>query len=89
VRRDNHSGHPTRIGSNVFIASHAVISGAVTVGDTCFIGVNATIRENMSVGARSVIGAGALLPQDAPEASVYSPGETGRSKMPGNRLRGL
>lgn len=85
----NHIGHHTRIGSNVFIASHAVISGAVTVGDNCFIGVNATIRDNIAVGERSVLGAGTLLLQDAPEASVYSPGGTERSKVPSDRLRGI
>jgi sugar O-acyltransferase (sialic acid O-acetyltransferase NeuD family) len=85
----NHFGHHAQIGSNVFIASHVVISGAVTVGDNCFIGVNATIRDNVTVGDRSVLGAGTLLLQDAPEASVYAPAGTEKSKVPSNRLRGL
>lgn len=85
----NHIGHHTTIGANVFIASHVVISGAVTVGDNCFIGVNATIGDNLKVGNRSVVGAGALLLHDAPDAAVYAPTETEKSKVPSNRLRGL
>ena len=53
-------GHHSKIGNNVFIASHAVISGRCTIGDNCFVGVNATFRDNISVAEDCVIGAGAL-----------------------------
>jgi len=85
----NHIGHHTAIGDNVFIASHAVISGSVTIGDNCFIGVNATVGDNLTVGSRTVVGAGALLLHDTPEAGVYAPAETEKSKVPSNRLRGF
>ena len=41
----NHIGHDSTIEDHVFIASHAVISGNVTIGESSFVGVNATFRD--------------------------------------------
>lgn len=85
----NHIGHHSRIGDHVFIASQVVVSGGVEIGESCFIGVNATLRDHLRVGSHCVIGAGALLLSDAEAGGVYMAGETPRSKVPSNRLRGL
>ena len=34
----NHIGHHSVIEDNVFVSSHVVISGGVTIGDGCFLG---------------------------------------------------
>ncbi len=83
----NHIGHHSEIAEDVFIASHAVVSGNVRIGPRCFIGVNATIRDAVMIGADCVIGAGALVLQDLPAGSVVSPGPTEISKVPSSRLR--
>ncbi|MEL0021919.1 MAG: DapH/DapD/GlmU-related protein, partial [Rickettsiales bacterium] len=85
----NHIGHHTRIGANVFIASHAVVSGAVAIGDNCFIGVNSTIRDNINLGARCVVGAGALVLSDAPTGTVFPGTATIPSRVPSDRLRSI
>jgi sugar O-acyltransferase (sialic acid O-acetyltransferase NeuD family) len=67
----NHVGHHTSIEDHCFIASQAVISGAVVIGESSFIGVNATIRDNVKLGKRNVIGAGALILKDTEDEAVY------------------
>jgi sugar O-acyltransferase (sialic acid O-acetyltransferase NeuD family) len=68
----NHIGHHSRIEDDVFIASHAVISGKVTIGRATFVGVNATFRDGVKVGPRCVIGAGAAILHDTAEGDVYA-----------------
>jgi sugar O-acyltransferase (sialic acid O-acetyltransferase NeuD family) len=85
----NHVGHHSVIGDHCFIASHAVISGGVEIGEQSFIGVNATLRDRIKIGSQCVIGAGALILRDAEPNGVYIGEETGRSKVPSNRLRGI
>lgn len=57
----NHLGHHSTIEDHCFIASHVVISGAVTVGTRTFMGVNASIRDNICIGPDNVIGMGAMV----------------------------
>ena len=83
----NHIGHHSKIANDVFIASHVVVSGGVTIGPRTFIGVNVTIRDNVKIGADCVLGAGALILNDIPDGSVVSPAATEISKVPSHRLR--
>lgn len=83
----NHVGHHSIIENDVFVASHAVISGGVSIGRGSFIGVNATIRDHVKVGRQCVIGAGALVLEDQPDFSVVAPRGTERSAVPSTRLR--
>jgi sugar O-acyltransferase (sialic acid O-acetyltransferase NeuD family) len=85
----NHIGHHSVIEDDVFVASHAVISGRVRVGEACFIGVNATLRDHITIGPRCVIGAGALILGDAAPDGVYMGQATERSRVPSHRLRGI
>ncbi len=67
----NHLGDLSIIEDNVFISSHVVLSGEVTIGANSFLGVNAAISNYVRVGARCYIGANALIAQDTPPDSVY------------------
>ena len=62
--------------NHVFMASHVVVSGGVSIGDQCFIGVNATLRDHITIGMGTVIGAGALVMKDTNPFSVYAPEPT-------------
>ena len=83
----NHIGHHSEIAEDVFIASHVVVSGGVTVGPRCFVGVNVTIRDHVTIGADCVLGAGALVLHHIPSGSVVAPAATEISKVPSHRLR--
>ncbi len=85
----NHVGHHAVIEDDCFLASHVVVSGAVTVGASSFIGVNATIRDNVRIGARNVIGAGVVILADTRDAEVYIGPKTEASRVPSHRLRGI
>jgi sugar O-acyltransferase (sialic acid O-acetyltransferase NeuD family) len=67
----NHVGDLSIIEDNVFVSSHVVLSGDVTVGANSFLGVNATVSNYVHVGARCYIGANTLITQDTPPDSVY------------------
>jgi sugar O-acyltransferase (sialic acid O-acetyltransferase NeuD family) len=67
----NHVGHHSSIADNVFIASHAVISGSVRIGDNCFIGVNATIVNDIEVGSDSWIGPNVIATRDVESNSIW------------------
>jgi len=78
----NHIGHDSTIDDHCFVASHAVISGNVSVGASCFIGVNATIRDGVKIAPDCVIGAGALIMHDTKQGGVYAvPGTKPFAKM--------
>jgi sugar O-acyltransferase (sialic acid O-acetyltransferase NeuD family) len=66
----NHVGDLSVIEDHVFVSSHVVLSGEVTIGASSFIGVNATVSNHVHVGARSYIGANALIARDTPPDSV-------------------
>lgn len=67
----NHVGDLSVIEDNVFVSSHVVLSGEVTIGANSFLGVNASISNYVRVGARCYIGANTLIVQDTPPDSVY------------------
>ncbi len=67
----NHVGDLSVIEDHVFVSSHVVLSGEVTIGANSFLGVNATISNHVRVGARSYIGANALIVNDTPPDSVH------------------
>jgi sugar O-acyltransferase (sialic acid O-acetyltransferase NeuD family) len=67
----NHVGHRTVVHDNVFVASHAVISGYCEIGASCFIGVNATFNDQVKVAEDNVIGAGALVTRDTEPGRIY------------------
>jgi sugar O-acyltransferase (sialic acid O-acetyltransferase NeuD family) len=73
----NHVGHHSRIEDHCFIASHAVISGHVTIGEASFVGVNATFRDGISLGPSCVVGAGAVVLADQSEGTVLRATEAG------------
>jgi sugar O-acyltransferase (sialic acid O-acetyltransferase NeuD family) len=83
----NHIGHHSIIEDDVFVASHAVISGGVRIGQGSFVGVNVTIRDHVTVGRQCVLGASALILEDQPDFSVVAPRGTERSPVPSTRLR--
>ncbi|MGP0074391.1 MAG: acetyltransferase [Bryobacteraceae bacterium] len=67
----NQIGDLAVIEDHVWISSHVVLSGEVTIGANSFLGVNATISNHVRVGSRTYIGANALITQDTGEDSVY------------------
>ena len=67
----NHVGDLSIIEDHVFVSSHVVLSGDVTIGANSFLGVNATISNYVHIGARCYIGANALIAQDTSPDSVY------------------
>jgi sugar O-acyltransferase (sialic acid O-acetyltransferase NeuD family) len=85
----NHIGHHAVIEDDVFMTSHAVVSGGVRIGQRSFIGVNATLRDHVTIGRQCVIGAGALVLEDQPDFSVVAPRGTERSRVPSTRLRAI
>ena len=56
----NHLGHHSVIEDNVFIASHAVISGNCRIGRNSFLGVNCCLIHGVQIGEKSVVGASAI-----------------------------
>jgi acetyltransferase-like isoleucine patch superfamily enzyme len=67
----NHVGDLSVIEDHVFVSSHVVLSGEVTIGANSFLGVHSTISNYVRVGASCYIGANALITQDTKPGSVY------------------
>jgi sugar O-acyltransferase (sialic acid O-acetyltransferase NeuD family) len=67
----NHVGDLSIIDDHVFVSSHVVLSGEVTIGANSFLGVNATISNYVRVGANCYVGANTLIAQDTTPGSVY------------------
>jgi sugar O-acyltransferase (sialic acid O-acetyltransferase NeuD family) len=63
-------GHESVVMDHCFVASHAIIAGAVTIEPNCFIGVNATIRDQITIARECVIGAGAVIMKSTREREV-------------------
>jgi len=72
----NHLGHHSIIEDNVFIASHAVISGKCRIGANSFLGVNCCLHDGVSIGEKSVVGAGAIVATSCEPRSLFSPVKT-------------
>ena len=86
----NHIGHHSVIEDNVFISSHVVISGGVTVGYNSFIGVNSTIVDHIEIAPFTLLGAGCLVQQSTEREGVYAPTATiEKRKVPSTRLRNI
>lgn len=67
----NHVGDLAVIEDDVWLSSHIVLSGEVTIGAGSFVAVNATIANNVRIGARSYIGPNALITRDTNEGAVH------------------
>ena len=67
----NHIGDLCVIEDHVWISSHAVLAGEVTVGARSYLAVNATVSNCARIGPRSYIGANTLIIKDTPPDSVY------------------
>lgn len=67
----NHLGDLAVIEDDVWLSSHVVLSGEVTIGTGSFVAVNATIANNVRIGARSYIGPNALITRDTNEGAVH------------------
>lgn len=72
----NHLGHHSEVEDNVFISSHAVISGKCRIGMNSFLGVNCSLHDGTVVGEKSVIGAGAIVSKSCESRSVFAPVST-------------
>jgi sugar O-acyltransferase (sialic acid O-acetyltransferase NeuD family) len=64
-------GHDTVIEEHSFVASRAVIMGAVTLKSFTVIGPNATIMEQLTIGSECLIGGGAVILKSTNEKEVY------------------
>jgi sugar O-acyltransferase (sialic acid O-acetyltransferase NeuD family) len=64
-------GHDSVIKDHCFIASRAVLLGAVTVEPYCCVGANATILDGVTIARQCVIGAGAVIHENTQEEGVY------------------
>ena len=64
----NHIGHRTVIEDDVWLTSHAVISGFCRIGKGSFIGVNATLGDNETLGKDTVFGAGSVTGKSLKES---------------------
>ncbi len=69
----NHLGHHSVVEDNVFIASHAVISGKCRIGANSFLGVNCCLHDGVEVGEKSVVGAGTIITESCEPRSVFRP----------------
>jgi sugar O-acyltransferase (sialic acid O-acetyltransferase NeuD family) len=72
----NHLGHHSVVEDNVFIASHAVISGKCRIGANSFLGVNCCLHDGVEIGEKSVVGAGAIVTESCEPRSVFVPQRT-------------
>lgn len=72
----NHLGHHSTVEENVFIASHAVISGKCKIGANSFLGVNCCLHDGVTIGEKSVVGAGAIVTESCEPRSVFVPQNT-------------
>jgi sugar O-acyltransferase (sialic acid O-acetyltransferase NeuD family) len=69
----NHIGHHSTIRDNVFIASHAVISGSCDIGENSFIGVNATLANDITIGPDNWIGPHVVITRDTEPNAMWRP----------------
>ncbi len=69
----NHLGHHSIVEDNVFVASHAVISGKCRIGKNSFLGVNCCLHDGVEIGEKSVVGAGTVVTSSCEPRSIFSP----------------
>jgi sugar O-acyltransferase (sialic acid O-acetyltransferase NeuD family) len=85
----SHVGHDAVVGDHCFIASHAVVSGYVTIEPRCFLGSNATIRDGVTVARECVVGAGAVIVRDTKPGEVHAPSQSRLLPISSDRLPNL
>ena len=64
--------HDAKIGENVLISPHTVITGGVSIGDNSIIGTNSTINPYIKINKNVVIGSNALVTKDITDSGVYT-----------------
>ena len=67
-----HVGHGTKIGSRVFIAAGAQLSGNTVIGNNVWIGVNATISNRLIIGNNARISLGAVVTKNIPDGETVT-----------------
>lgn len=82
----NHIGHHSRIDDNVFVASHAVVSGFCHVGMNCFLGVNSAVANNVTVEKDCWIGPGVVVSKDTKAGEIYRAPENEIAKVSATRF---
>jgi len=78
----NHIGHHSTVRDNVFIASHAVISGSVEIGENSFVGVNATLVNDITIGRDNWIGPHVVITRDTPPNAMWRPAPSEQRRRP-------
>jgi carbonic anhydrase/acetyltransferase-like protein (isoleucine patch superfamily) len=78
----NHVGHRTVIRDNVFVTSHAVISGYCEIGEGCFLGVNSCFADHTRVAPDCIVGMGSVVTKTLEEAGRVYVGNPARA-VPG------
>lgn len=82
-------GHDVVIKDHCFIASRAVILGAVTVEPYCVLGANSTILDGVTVARECVIGAGAVIHENTREKGVYRANPPSLLPLPSDKLENI
>jgi sugar O-acyltransferase (sialic acid O-acetyltransferase NeuD family) len=82
----SHVGHDSVIEDHVFVSSHVVIAGYVTIEPNCFLGINATIRDEIRVARETLVGAGAIITKNTQEKGVYVPAKSELLQISSDRL---
>jgi sugar O-acyltransferase (sialic acid O-acetyltransferase NeuD family) len=82
-------GHNSVIKDHCFIASRAVILGAVTVEPYCCLGANSTILDGVTVARECVIGAGAVIHENTKEKGVYRVNPPTLLPLPSDKLENI
>jgi sugar O-acyltransferase (sialic acid O-acetyltransferase NeuD family) len=85
----SHIGHDSVVGDHCFVASHAVVSGCVTIAERCFLGSNSTIRDGITVARECVIGAGAVVTRNTTARSVFAAPQATLLPVTSDRLPNL
>ena len=82
-------GHDSVIKDHCFIASRAVLLGAVTVEPYCCLGANSTILDGVTIARQCVIGAGAVIHENTQEEGVYRVNPPTLLPLPSSRLENI
>jgi UDP-N-acetylglucosamine acyltransferase len=72
IMTSGHIAHNSRIGSNVVIASCALIAGHVEVEDDAFISGGVVVHQFSRIGRLAMIGGNVRVNQDAPPYILYA-----------------
>ncbi len=67
----NHIGHHSKIASNVFFASHVVLSGNCVVEPYCWFGVNSAIRDGLTIAEGTFIAMSSMITKNTKPYTRY------------------